>query len=43
VNLLRWDASSIQPCCRIERWCFTNDAQAFVLTNVSDITPARGG
>jgi 3',5'-cyclic AMP phosphodiesterase CpdA len=43
VNLLRWDASSIQPCCRIERWCFTNDALAFVLTNVSDITPARGG
>jgi hypothetical protein len=43
VNLLRWDASSIQPCCRIERWCFTNDAQAFVLTNVSDITPVRGG
>lgn len=42
VNLLRWGASSIQPCCRIERWCFTNDAQAFVLTKLSDITPARG-
>ncbi len=41
VNLLRWDAGSIQPVCRIERWCFGNDAQTFALTNVSDITPAR--
>lgn len=42
VNLLRWDASSIQACCRIERWCFCSDAQAFALTNVTEIKPARG-
>jgi 3',5'-cyclic AMP phosphodiesterase CpdA len=43
VNLLRWDASSIQACCRIERWCFGSDAQAFVLTATFEIKPARGG
>lgn len=42
VNLLRWDASSIQACCRIERWCFSSDAHAFLLTNVTEIKPARG-
>lgn len=43
VNLLRWDASSNPAGCRIERWCFGSDAQAFVLTNVSEIKPSRGG
>ena len=43
VNLLRWDAASIPACCHIERWCFCSTAQAFVLTEVSDIQPARCG
>lgn len=43
VNLLRWDARSNPASCRIERWCCSNDAQTFVLTNVSEIKPARVG
>ena len=43
VNLLRWDASAVATRCSVERWCYCHTADAFVLTEVSDIKPARCG
>jgi 3',5'-cyclic AMP phosphodiesterase CpdA len=43
VNLVRWGRDAPEGRCIIERWDYAAAHQAFVLTTVTEITPARLG
>jgi hypothetical protein len=43
VNLVRWGCDAPEGRCVIERWDYAATDQAFVLTTVTEITPARLG
>jgi hypothetical protein len=43
VNLVRWGSNAPEGRCVIERWDYAAIQQAFVLTTVTEVTPARLG
>jgi hypothetical protein len=43
VNVVRWGCDAPQRRCVIERWDYAATHQAFMLTEVTEATPARLG